>query len=124
MSYITPDLEFYHDKGGISLGDSAFEASIKNGMCSNQGKFRLRRAAVAGNNHAYPMMKDGKIYGVLMAGSHLFYISQNGEKEYADGHAQFADLWLLREGQWKMARVFSYDHGPAPDVYKRKAMQQ
>lgn len=116
MRYIPADLQFFHDKGGITLGDSAFRLSIKNGLCSDTGKYRLRREVVAGHANAYPMMKDGKIYGVLMTGKHLFYISQNGQKEFADGLAQFADLWLLQDGQWKMARVFSYDHGPAPDV--------
>jgi len=119
MHYIPEDLEFYHDKGGITMGDSAFEMSIKNGLCSDQGKFRLRRAVVAGSEKPYPMMKDGKVYGVLMAGKHLFYLSQNGGKEHADGLAQYADLWLLRDGEWKLARVFSYDHGPAPYVNER-----
>jgi hypothetical protein len=122
MGYIAHDIEFYHDKGGITLGDSALGASIKNGLCSNQEKYRLRRAEVSGTGKAYPMMKNDKVYGVLMAGKHLFYLSQNGEKEHADGLAQYADLWLLKNGEWKMSRVFSYDHGPAPHMSNRKAI--
>jgi len=112
MRFIPEDLEFYHDKGGITLGDSAFEASIKNGLCSDQGKFRLRREEVPGSGKANPMQKNGQLYGVLMTGRHVFYLSQNGQKEHADGIAPYADLWLLRDGQWKLSRVFSYDHQP------------
>lgn len=116
MQFIPEDMEFYHDKGGITLGDSAFQASIKNGLCSDLGKFRLRREIVDGSGKTNPMMKNDRVYGVLMTGKHLFYLSQNGEKERADGLAEYADLWLLQDGQWKMARVFSYNHGPAvPD---------
>jgi hypothetical protein len=120
MQFVPINLEFYHDKGGITLGDSAFEASIKNGLCSDQRKYRLRREEVPGTNHAYPMMKEGKLYGVLMTGKHLFYISSNGEKEYADGLAQYADLWLYENDKWQVSRVFSYDHGPAPYANARK----
>lgn len=113
MQYIARDIQFYHDIGGITLGDSAMESSIRNGLCADQHKFKLRRQIVTGTGKWYPMMKNNKVYGVLMAGKHLFYLSQNGEKEHADGLAQYADLWLLVNGEWKLSRVFSYDHGPA-----------
>jgi len=32
----------------------------------------------------------------------------------SDGLAKFFHVWLLKDGTWKMARVISYDHGPAP----------
>ncbi|WP_449401199.1 hypothetical protein [Chryseobacterium wanjuense] len=32
-SIISNDLEFYHDKGGITSGKDAFTASIKNNIC-------------------------------------------------------------------------------------------
>src|SRR5438128_1043578 len=69
MHFVDLNIEFYHDKGGITLGDSAFLASIRRGLCADTTNYRLRRAAVEGANIAYPMMKDGKVYGVLMAGS-------------------------------------------------------
>jgi len=67
-------------------------------------------------------MTNGQLYGVLMTGRHVFYVSQNGQQERADGIAPFADLWLLRDGQWKMARVFSYDHQPVSQNRERKAV--
>ncbi|GAB3016116.1 DUF4440 domain-containing protein [Niabella terrae] len=122
MALTAHDIEFFHDKGGITRGDSAFEASIRNGLCGNPGAFQLRRQKVSGTEGVYPMHNEGKLYGVLFTGKHLFYISQQGKAPYADGLAQYADLWLMENGNWKLARVFSYDHGPAPYVNNRKAI--
>jgi len=55
-SVLTDDVEFYHDKGGPSIG----------------------------------------------------------KKEFLDGLARFAQLWIVKDGQWKMSRILSYDHGEAP----------
>jgi hypothetical protein len=56
---------------------------------------------------------EGKVYGAVMTGEHLFYLREPGKAEFPDGRARFAHLWLLKDGAWRMARVLSYDHGPA-----------
>ncbi|ANH81289.1 hypothetical protein A8C56_10100 [Niabella ginsenosidivorans] len=122
MALTAHDIEFFHDKGGITRGDSAFEVSIRKGLCGSLDAFHLRREKVAGSEGVYPMKKDGKLYGMLFTGKHLFYIREPGKDEYADGLAQYADLWLLDGDKWKLGRVFSFDHQQAPYVNKRKAI--
>ena len=58
------------------------------------------------------MYKSGVVYGALIAGEHVFYIGGTGKKEYMDAHARFSDLWIVKDGEWKLSRVSSYDHKP------------
>lgn len=118
---IDPGIEFFHDKGGITKGIDAMVASIKNNLCSNPD-FRVRREAVPNTVKAYPMSNGKEIYGVLVAGDHYFYNKQKDKNETLEGLAKFSNLWMLINGEWKMSRVFSYDHGPAPFVNRRKAI--
>src|SRR5678816_593049 len=59
--YIADSVEFYHDKGGITLGIEALAKSIRENLCEKKG-FRLRRALVQGTLSIYPMEKNGVIY--------------------------------------------------------------
>ncbi len=118
QKFVTTDLEFYHDKGGITLGDSLFAATFRNNICKYRDSFSLRREEVTRTVHVYPMHSNGKIYGALISGEHLFYIKNKGQEEHAEGLAKFTQLWVVNNGEWKMSRVLSYDHGPAP--YKNK----
>src|SRR5882672_3810426 len=45
--FIADDVEFYHDKGGITNGGENLINTIKKNLCSNDA-FRLRREAVKG----------------------------------------------------------------------------
>jgi hypothetical protein len=105
------DVEFYHDKGGITLGLESLTDITKKNLCSPRD-FRLRREAVKGSVKVFPMQSSGVIYGAIISGEHVFYIREKGT-ERLDGLAKFTHLWLLKNGNWKMARIFSYDHGPA-----------
>lgn len=110
--FFTKDLEFYHDKGGLTLGLENFVQTAKRNICS-KSDFRLRREPVKGTIQVFPLAKDNKIYGAILSGEHLFYIRETGKAERLDGRAKFTHLWLLKEGSWKMSRILSYDHGPA-----------
>jgi uncharacterized protein YneR len=114
-SFFTEDLEFYHDKGGLTAPKAAFVESTKKNLCGNPG-WRLRREAVAGTVKVYPLNN----YGALISGEHVFYINETGKKEKLDGLAKFTQLWQFKNNEWKMSRVLSYDHGPAPYINKRK----
>jgi hypothetical protein len=117
-SLFTDDIEFYHDKGGPLKGlDNLISTSQKN-LCGNEN-FRIRRDAVPGTIKAFPMTNNGEIYGAILTGEHLFYILEKGKTPRLDGRAKFTHLFLKAGNEWKMSRVLSYDHGPAPWVNER-----
>jgi Domain of unknown function (DUF4440) len=110
--FFSNDVEFYHDKGGITLGADNMALSLKKNLCSNSD-FRIRREEVKGTVKVFTLQNNGVIYGVILSGEHFFYISEKGKTERLDGRAKFTHLWLLKDGVWKMTRILSYDHGPA-----------
>jgi hypothetical protein len=111
--FFWPDVEFYHDKAGPTIGLSPLVETLRKNLCGNTN-FRLRREAIADTVKVFPLEKNGAIYGAVLSGEHYFYINDSGKPEYRDGMATFFHLWLLRDGTWKMARVVSYDHHAAP----------
>lgn len=117
--FFTDDLEFYHDKGGPMKGLDNFLATARRNLCGNDN-FRLKREAVAGTVQLFPMHNGETLYGAILTGQHVFYIIENGNEPRLDGLARFTHLWTLTEKGWKMSRVLSYDHGPAPYVNKRR----
>jgi hypothetical protein len=114
-TFFTDDLEFYHDKGGPTLSLSSLVENTKKGMCGNEN-WRLRREPVEGTVKVFPMDN----YGAILSGEHVFYILEKDKKERLDGLAKFTHLWRFKDNEWKMHRVISYDHGPAPYMNKRK----
>lgn len=115
--HLAEDLEFYHDKGGLTVGRSALIASTRSGICKPGGS-RLRREPVPGTINFYPLAG----YGGILTGEHLFYVREPGAAERLDGQARFTHVWRFAEGNWRMTRVLSYDHGPARVAAGRAAM--
>lgn len=116
--FFTDDMEFYHDKGGLTTPKSSFVTSLTTGFCANPDR-RLRREQIEGTVKVFPMDNIGG----LITGEHIFYINETGKKEYLDGYGKFMQLWLYDKGEWRMSRILSYDHGPAPYVNRRKEVQ-
>jgi hypothetical protein len=107
--FFTDDVEFYHDKGGVTTDAKSLIEALDKNICGNANS-RLRREAVAGTVKVYPMQSGDKIYGAIISGEHGFYLTEKGKPEVHTGDANFMQLWLLRDGVWKMARVLSYNH--------------
>ena len=118
-SFFTDDLEFYHDKGGVTNGVEKLIDVTKRNLCSNDN-FRLRRDVVPGTVEIYPMHSNNVLYGAVLTGQHVFYILEKGKERQLDGLARFTHLWLKTESGWKMSRVISYDHGPASRLKEKK----
>ncbi|MCM3871912.1 MAG: nuclear transport factor 2 family protein [Pyrinomonadaceae bacterium] len=103
---VTEDFEFYHDKSGqVAKSGKEFVDSIR-GMCERQSKgtdYRARRVLVPGSMVVYPLNN----YGAVQMGVHRFYPLIKGKPIET---AKFTHLWKKENGQWRIARVISYDH--------------
>lgn len=104
---VTADVEFYHDKGGLTTTRQGVIDSFRKGPCADPG-MKLRREAVPGSVQFHPMAGGF----ALITGSHRFYVTRRGEPEHLDGEASFAALWQFDHGSWRMRRILSYDHHP------------
>src|SRR4051812_18642098 len=70
--FFTDDVEFYHDKGGVTTDARSLIEALNKNICGNANS-RLRREAVAGTVKVYPMQDGDKIYGAIILGEHSFY---------------------------------------------------
>lgn len=105
---VTPDIEFYHDKGGAMIGRDAFVADYARNCEARKAPdaWRSRRELVADSTRINPVPG----FGAVEEGRHLFYERQGDGPERLTGRARFVILWKLTDGEWRMARVFSIDH--------------
>ena len=94
---ISEDIEFYHDRGGLSTSKSGLITSLKNNVCG-----KVKRELLAGSIEAYPIPN----YGAVQMGAHRFY--NFSEKDPGPSRfAKFVHTWKRENGQWKLARVIS-----------------
>jgi hypothetical protein len=95
---VVDDLEFYHDKTGLTVGKKPFLDAIKMNICG-----KVTRELVPGSLEVYPLHG----YGAVEIGVHRFH--HPGDSDV--GEAKFVTLWQYKDGAWKVTRVISYDHG-------------
>jgi hypothetical protein len=100
-SYFAPDVEFYHDTGGVTWTRQDMLANTQKYACGN-----FRRELVPGSLKVFPI----KDFGALAQGEHRFCQFASGECE---GVADFVMLWRKQGDLWQVTRVFSYGHRPA-----------
>lgn len=105
---LSDDVEFYHDKTGLTATKTGLIDSLRKGPCADP-TMHLRREAVAASVHFSPLAGGF----ALLTGTHRFYVRKEGTAEYLDGQAEFVAVWKITQGQWRMHRVVSYAHGPA-----------
>lgn len=106
---LSADLEFYHDKGGILNSKAEFIETMKNGICKSDD-FVARRVLLENTLEVYPLYNNGIIYGAIQQGVHQFYEKPKGRPETTGSIAKFTHLWLLKNEQWVLKRILSYDH--------------
>jgi ketosteroid isomerase-like protein len=101
-SFFVDDVEFYHDQGGVTLGNKALTESVKQNICG-----KTHRELVPESLKVYYM----KGYGAVEMGTHRF--THPAQERDDVGEAQFVHLWRYKDGAWKITRVISYDHKQA-----------
>ncbi|QSX74713.1 nuclear transport factor 2 family protein [Lysobacter arenosi] len=97
-SYFAPDVEFYHDTGGVTWSRQEMLASTEKYVCGH-----FRRELVPGTLKVYPI----KDFGAIEEGSHRFCQFDSGKCE---GLADFLIVWNSNNGKWQITRVLSYGH--------------
>lgn len=100
--FLAADIEFHHDKGGLTSGALALTRSVKDNICG-----KVRRDLVPGTLRVFPMLG-----GALQLGVHRF--DHPGQPQAPLGEGQFVHLWQQQNGVWKLTRVISYDHRELP----------
>jgi hypothetical protein len=99
-SYFDPNVEFYHDNGGVTWTRDAMIANTGKYVCGNYS-----RQLVAGTLKVVAV----KDFGAITTGSHTFCHFGTGKCE---GIAEFTMVWRLRDGTWQVTRALSYGHRP------------
>jgi ketosteroid isomerase-like protein len=98
----TKDLEFYHDKSGLSNYQQTIDA-LNRGFV---GATKVRRELVPGTLEVYPLQG----FGAVEIGIHRFFSTAPGQKERLTATAKFVHVWKKTHSGWQLARVVSYDH--------------
>ena len=102
-TFFTEDLEFYHEKGGLTLTRDATLALMRKNLCGADSN-RVRRELVRGSMEVRAINN----YGAVQTGEHRFHLTQKGRKEALDGIGKFVMLWRRTGDEWRVSRVISY----------------
>jgi hypothetical protein len=99
-NFFTSDLEWYQDNGGL-IG---FEKVFENFNSIFNRDYDLKRSLIKESLEVHLI----KGYGAIEIGMHQFKHIENGKLEI--GTFKFLMIWKNDNGNWKISRVFSYDH--------------
>jgi len=97
-SYFAPDVEFYHDTGGVTWSRQEMLTNTEKNACGH-----FRRELVPDSLKVFPI----KDFGAIEQGSHRF--CQFGSDK-CEGIADFVMVWSNQYGHWQITRVLSYGH--------------
>jgi ketosteroid isomerase-like protein len=100
LSFFSPDLEFFHDLGGLSNFEDnkkAFEENFK-------AKKKITRTLVENSLEVYPI----KDYGAIQVAEHTFCNSESSSEGCST--VKFVHVWQQKNNVWKITRIVSYAH--------------
>jgi len=94
--FYAEDLEFYHDKGGVSNSKKDVVEATRKNICG-----KVTRELVPGSLEVYPIAN----FGAVEIGFHKFH---NSQEPNAPSHSgRFVLVWHHVDGAWKITRVIS-----------------
>lgn len=108
---VTDDMEFYHDKGGVTSATGAVFVQDYAQSCEarkSADAWRSRRVLLPESLHVDPVPG----FGAMEIGEHQFYERKGDGPEKLVGRAGFAMVWRLDGAIWKLHRVLSFGHKP------------
>jgi Domain of unknown function (DUF4440) len=95
------NLEFYHDKSGLTNYEQNVAIFKKNFEKPNWG---VKRRLLKETMEVYPIPN----FGAMQIAKHEFCNTENGQT--GCGILKFAHVWKLTDGKWTLIRIMSYDH--------------
>jgi len=90
------DLEFFHDKGGLSTSKKELLKSIEKNICN-----KVTRNLVEGSVEVYPIPN----YGAIEMGYHTFFNKEEPDAKQIP--SRFIIVWKKEEKKWQIAKVIS-----------------
>jgi hypothetical protein len=93
---LSEDIEFYHDRGGLSTSKAGLIESLKKNICG-----KVTRELLQGSIEVYPIPG----YGAIQMGAHRFHNSQEPNAESL--YSKFVHTWKNENDKWRITRVIS-----------------
>lgn len=90
------DIEFFHDKSGLSTSKSDILEATENNICG-----KVTRSLIEGSIEVYPIHD----YGAVEIGYHKFF--NNQEPDAPSNPSKFIILWKNVAEKWKITKVIS-----------------
>jgi ketosteroid isomerase-like protein len=97
--YFSPDLEFFHDTGGLLT-----KAQAMAGLTSTFTQSPDIHHRLVGALEVYPI----RDYGAIEIGAHQFCHRENGQD--VCGTFKFTQVWRRTVNGWQVTRAVSYGH--------------
>ena len=99
-AHFDPQVEFYHDTGGVTQDRRAMLDNTARHACG-----RYTRQPVPGTLQVHAV----KDFGAITQGQHRFC---DMDGQHCDGLAQFVMVWQQHGNRWQITRVLSFGHRP------------
>jgi len=90
------DLEFFHDKGGLSTSKKDLLTSLEKNICN-----KVIRTLIKGSIEVYPIHN----YGAVQIGYHKFF--NKLEPNAKSTPSKFIIIWKNIKNNWKITKVIS-----------------
>ncbi len=89
------DIEFYHDKNGLTTSKKDIVESIRNNICG-----KVNRELLKGSLEVSPLPG----YGAVVIGMHRFH---NLIEKSTSDYSKFVTVWQYKDNKWTVTRVIS-----------------